>query len=468
MIFRLFSLWLLVTFSGPAMADPSPMENHPILDLSSEWVGYLCLVIFIGTLLVVVVEEFTLLRKSKPMLLAAGLMWGLIAWAYSQRGIEHIVEAAFRENFLVYIEILLFMLVVITYVNALRQRGLFQWMACGLGERGYSYRRIYWSIGLLCFSVSPWVDNLATAIFFAALLLTIARESPRVVTLGCVHIVVAANAGGVFSGFGDVATLLVWRANLTTHQGALDLLALSRLFLPALVSYLLSAWLIGRALPDGHLRTRPKRASCKQGTGFILLLFLITLLMAVAARKFLHLPAVLGMMSGLSLLMFYGYTLRMRETHLPDVNQPFDIVKSIAGAEWNSLLFLYGVIACSGALAFIGYLPRFGAQLYQSPGGATLANIGVAGLSAILDNIPVQNVLLTMHPHMSLGQWLLAIFSAGTGGSLLSIGSTAGVGLMGLVGNRYTFFGHLRWLPAILTGYFAGVLTHFLVNGRFF
>ncbi len=443
--------------------------GHPRqLDLTNHWVGYACLVVFVAAMLVVIAEEFTLLRKSKPVLLAAGILWGLLGWFYGEQGLPQIAEAAYRQDLLAYGEVLLFMLVVIAYVNALRMRNLFGWMECKLGERGFSYRRVYWSLGFLCFTVSPWADNLATAMFFSTLLVRIARASPRVVTLGCIHIVIAANAGGVFSAFGDITTLLVWRENLVTPQGALDLLALGRLFLPALIAYLLPAWLISRALPHGRIRTQPDPTDCKQGTWIILGLFLLTLAMAVAARTWLQLPAVLGMMTGMGLLMLYGFMLRMRESRASASAPPFDIYRAIAGAEWNSLLFLYGVIACTGALAFAGYLPRFGNLIYHSPQGDTLANLGLAGLSAVLDNIPVQTAVLAMRPEMSLGQWLLAVFSTGVGGSLLSIGSAAGVAVMGVAAGHYTFFAHLRWLPAILLGYLAGVGVHFLLNAPLF
>ncbi len=454
--------------SGLLLLSLSPSGEAALLDLTTHWVGYLSLTIFFIAMLIVVAEEFTQLRKSKPVLLAAGLMWGLIAWAYGQHNLNHEAEAAFRASLLAYFEILMFMLVAIAYVNSLRQRGLFQWLEYKIGDRGVSYRRVYWSLGLLCFVVSPLADNLAAALFFGALLLAIVRKSPKTVALGSVHIVIAANAGGVFSAFGDITTLMVWREHLVTPQGPVDLLALSRLFLPALVSYLIPAWWISRALPDGNVRMPPEPARLRKGTWVILFLFVVTVSLAVATRQLLHLPAVLGMMTGLGFLMLYGYYLRMRESHRPIARSPFNVYRAIAGAEWNSLLFLYGVIACTGALAFVGYLPKFGQMIYQSQAGDTVANLGVAGLSAMLDNIPVQALVIAMRPEMSMGQWLLAIFSTGIGGSLLSIGSAAGVAMMGLTADRYTFFRHLRWTPVILIGYLAGVGVHFLINSALF
>ena len=89
-------------------------------------------------------------------------------------------------------------------------------------------------------------------------------------------------------------------------------------------------------------------------------------------------------------------------------------------------------------------------------------------ISAIVDNIPVMFAVLTMNPDMSTGQWLLVTLTAGVGGSLLSIGSAAGVALMGQARGQYTFFGHLKWTPAIAAGYAASIVTHMVINSRYF
>jgi Na+/H+ antiporter NhaD/arsenite permease-like protein len=130
-------------------------------------------------------------------------------------------------------------------------------------------------------------------------------------------------------------------------------------------------------------------------------------------------------------------------------------------------MFFYGVILCVGGLGFIGYLAITSQAMYAD-WGATYANIMVGVLSAIVDNIPVMFAVLTMSPEMSEGQWLLVTLTAGVGGSMLSIGSAAGVALMGQARGMYTFFGHIKWLPAIALGYAASIYVHFLVNSSTF
>jgi Na+/H+ antiporter NhaD/arsenite permease-like protein len=146
---------------------------------------------------------------------------------------------------------------------------------------------------------------------------------------------------------------------------------------------------------------------------------------------------------------------------------PFDIFNKIARAEWDTLLFSYGVVMCVGGLGYIGYLGMASEVMYLD-WGPTNANIGIGVLSKIIDNIPVMFAVLTMNPEMPLGQWLLVMLTAGVGGSLLSIGSAAGVALMGHSQGQYTFFSHLRWTPVIALGFAASIWTHLWLNADLF
>jgi len=139
----------------------------------------------------------------------------------------------------------------------------------------------------------------------------------------------------------------------------------------------------------------------------------------------------------------------------------------VARAEWDTLFFFYGVVMCVGGLGFIGYLAMISHAIYGG-WGATYANIAIGLVSSVIDNIPVMFAVLTMQPDMSVGQWLLVTMTAGVGGSLLSIGSAAGVALMGQARGTYTFFGHLRWTPVIALGYAASIATHLLINRSLF
>jgi NhaD family Na+/H+ antiporter len=438
------------------------------LHLTDHWVGYVSLFVFAAAYTLVILEEQLHLRKSKPVLLAAGIIWVLIAFVYGSSGDIHSAEIGIRHNFLEYAELFFFLLVAMTYINAMLERGVFDVLRDWLVLKGFSYRALFWLTGILAFFISPIADNLTTALIMCAVILAVGHDEPKFVAIGCVNIVVGANAGGAFSPFGDITTLMVWQ------KGIIDFATFFKLFIPSVVNFVIPATIMMFALPAGSPpKTDGEAVQMKTGGLIIVVLFLATIVTAVSFHNFLHLPPVYGMMTGLAYLKFFGYYLRMKgkaeidTSDLPTSNvigDDFDIFDKIAKAEWDTLFFFYGVILAVGGLGFIGYLGVTSEFMYGEL-GATNANVLVGVLSAIVDNIPVMFAVLTMNPDMSEFQWLLVTLTAGVGGSLLSIGSAAGVALMGQARGTYTFFGHLKWTPVIALGYAASIWVHFLVNG---
>ena len=421
-------------------------------------------------------EEFTHLRKSKPVILAAGIIWAMIAFVYAGNVDGHTVEDALRHNLLEFAELFLFLLAAMTYVNAMDERLVFQTLRARLVGLGFGYRSLFWLTGLLAFFLSPIIDNLTTALVMCAVLMAVGKDNTRFVSIGCINIVVAANAGGAFSPFGDITTLMVWQKELV------EFTTFFKLFLPSVVNFLIPAAFMHFAIPSGKPAADSEQITMRRGAKRIMLLFGGTIFTAVSFHNFLHLPPFLGMMTGLAYLQFFSYYLK--KTHhkeeaevalggvsdiaMGDASESgYDFFSRLARAEWDTLLFFYGVVLCVGGLAFIGYLELVSTALYIDI-GPTFANIAVGVLSAIVDNIPVMFAVLSMNPEMDLGQWLLVTLTAGVGGSMLSIGSAAGVALMGQSRGQYTFFGHLKWAPAILVGYAASILVHMWVNADTF
>jgi NhaD family Na+/H+ antiporter len=456
----------LGAFPGIALAS----EAGARIDLTGHWVGIGALALFVIAYLAVMAEEFTHLRKSKPVMLAAGLIWAFIAWVYASHGLPHQTEVAVRHNLLEYAELMLFLLVAMTYINAMEERHVFEALRSWLVRKGFSLRSLFWVTGALAFVISPIADNLTTALLMAAVVMAVAGDNPRFVMLCCINIVVAANAGGAFSPFGDITTLMVWQKNIQATNGAIDFWTFFILFIPAVVNWLVPAALMHFSVPLGKPAAGGAMVPMKRGALTVVVLFLATITTAVCFHNFLHLPPVLGMMTGLSFLKIFSYYLKKRgEAHGdatdPELGSPvpFDIFRHVARAEWDTLFFFYGVVMCVGGLGFIGYLAMVSEILYVG-WGPTQANIAIGLLSAVVDNIPVMFAVLTMLPDMSVGQWMLVTMTAGVGGSLLSIGSAAGVALMGQARGAYTFFGHLKWAPAIALGYAASIAAHMVLN----
>ena len=465
---------LIIGSTLPELAVAST-PNGEYLDLTGHWVGLIAIFVFVIAYVLVMTEEFTHLRKSKPVIIAAGIIWGLIAAVYTSNGLTHQAEAAVRHNLLEYSELMLFLLVAMTYINAMDERKVFDALRSWLIRNRFSFRQLFWLTGLLAFFISPVADNLTTALLMCAVVLAVGGDNMRFVSLACINIVIAANAGGAFSPFGDITTLMVWQ------KGFVDFWTFFALFIPSAVNFLVPAAIMHFALPGEKPASSNETVSLRRGAKSIIVLFLLTIITAVSFHNFLHLPPVIGMLTGLGYLQVYGYYLR--KTHHKQINPtphdddsadqmmgdvvPFDVFNKIARAEWDTLLFFYGVVLCVGGLGFIGYL-GMASELMYNQWGATAANISVGLLSAIVDNIPVMFAVLTMNPEMPTGQWLLVTLTAGVGGSLLSIGSAAGVALMGQARGKYTFFGHLKWTPVIALGYAASIYTHIWINSGHF
>ncbi len=470
------NLWTLTAgamFPACALASGSVAE----FDLTHQTCGYLSLILFTVAYLLVMAEEFTHLRKSKPVMLAAGIIWAMIAYEYSSRAMGAAAEEAFRHNLLEFTELFLFLLAAMTYVNAMDERRVFDALRAWLVRKGFSYRALFWITGTIAFSLSPVIDNLTTALVMCAVVLAVGRDNSTFVSMASINIVVASNAGGAFSPFGDITTLMVWQ------NGVIQFTTFFNLLIPAVVNFAVPALIMDRSIPVGAPRPSDQRGPLKRGALVIVVLFACTIVTAVSFHNFLHLPPMLGMMTGLAYLKFYGYHLKI--THVPTLqgsqdygqvgdvlpvdgkDEPFDIFKPLARAEWDTLLFFYGVVLCVGGLGFIGYLSMISEVIYGQ-WGATEANILIGILSSVIDNIPIMFAVLSMEPDMTLGQWMLVTLTAGVGGSMLSIGSAAGVALMGQARGRYTFFSHLRWTPAIALGYAASILTHMWVNADSF
>jgi Na+/H+ antiporter NhaD/arsenite permease-like protein len=283
------------------------------------------------------------------------------------------------------------------------------------------------------------------------------KGNSKFISLGCINIVVAANAGGAYSPFGDITTLMVWQA------GIVEFFTFFNIFIPSVINYVIPAAIMYFFIPKESPEVSSEKIFMKRGGKVIIFLGLFTIFSAVNFHNILHLPPMLGMMFGLGLLGLYSFYLKI--THNPSVEDTkFDFFRKISKAEWDTLLFFFGVILSVGGLGFIGYLSLMSEILYDGM-GPTIANAIVGVLSAIVDNIPVMFAVITMRPEMSTDQWLLVTLTTGVGGSLLSIGSAAGVALMGQARGYYTFFGHLKWTPVIFLGYIASIYTHVVMSG---
>lgn len=474
--------WVLFLFSLPIMSWAGEGAPSKPPDLTQTWAGYFSLVVIVVAYIAAMFEDVTFLRKSKPMLLGASLVWIAILVHYQQIGDTELALRAFKENLQAFFELLLFIMVSMSYLNVMEDMRVFDALRVRLLRLNMGYKSLFWITGTIAFLLSTMVNGLTTGLLVGAVAIAVGKQNPKFVSLAAINIVVACNAGGSFSPLGGISTLFVWQG------GVLKFTDFFLLFLPCVVNFVVPALMMSFAVPRGVPKIEIETIELHRGTKRIIALFVVTISLAVVFNMALELPPAAGMMAGLSLLQFFSFYLMKTSdlfTLIPETNpldendtarselkdlqrgQSFLIFEKIGRLEWDTLFFFYGAMVGIGGLGFIGYLDAVSGWLFgeHSP---TVANILIGLSSAFVDNGTLMFAVLNMHPDLPMGQWLLVTLTLGVGGSLLAIGSAPGIGLMGIAKGKYTFASHMKWCPAILLGYFAAIGTHLLVNAHLF
>ena len=421
-------------------------------DLTTSWIGLICLVIFVVGYYAVAAEEHYHINKAKPALFMGTFMFILIGVYYAMNGMDSKPLRAEVQHLILEIsEIFFFLLVAMTYIEVLIERRVFDTLKYNLVSKGYSYKKLFWLTGTIAFFLSPVADNLTTALILSTVLITIEKENRNFLVPGAINIVVAANAGGAWSPFGDITTLMAWMA------GKAPFIDFFYLFPASIIGWGLTAWLLSLYVPAGMPSfdaSTEKKVTIATGGKVVIALGVTTIASAVLSQQVLGIPPMWGMVFGLSLLKLYSYRLKRKK------NEDLKTFHSIGKIEHDTLLFFFGILAAVGALHFLGYL-GLAVQLYDSLGPTTV-NIGVGLLSAIVDNVPVMSAVLKANPDMGMDQWLLVTLTAGIGGSLISFGSAAGVGVMGKLRGIYTFGSHMKFAWTVMVGYIVSLIVWYI------
>ena len=425
------------------------------LHLTTTWVGIASFIIFIIGYYFIAAEDKYHINKAKPALFIGTGIFMLIGVYFAMNGLDgHALESEVEHLIMEIAEIFFFLFVAMTYIEAMIDRAVFSALRYNLVSKGYSYKKLFWITGLLAFFISPVADNLTTALILSTVLITIDKDNKLFLVPGAINIVVAANAGGAWSPFGDITTLMVWIA----EKGAFT--EFLYLFPAAVLGWLVTGFLLSRVVPNDvpPFHSDEDKIEVLKGGKMIIGLFALTITMAVLSHQLLHLPAMWGMMFGLAILKLYVYYLN--KVHAPISVNVFTWISKI---ENDTLLFFFGILAAVGGLHFLGFLEYFTA-LYESF-GATAVNIGVGFLSAIVDNVPVMSAVLKADPNMGMdaqAQWMLVTMTAGIGGSMISFGSAAGVGVMGKLHGIYTFGAHMKYAWTVLVGYIVSLVVWYV------
>ena len=332
---------------------------------------------------------------------------------------------------------------------------------------GTSKVSLLWMLSIIAFFLSAALDNMTTAIVMSALLRKLIRDRNDLWTFAGM-VIIAANAGGAWSPIGDVTTIMLWIGGQVTAANIV-----LKLIAPSLVCLLLPLiWFsftfrgtIQR--PEEEVRSRKGRTGVPAGTQRLVLgLGLAALLGVPVFKTYTHLPPCMGILLGLGIL--WVVTERLHR-HADDAVQDHLSVNAVLRRiDVPSVLFFLGILTAVAGLQVAGHLTDMAQVLDRSLGDMYLVNTVIGALSSVVDNVPLVAAAMGMYPMTQFPVdhpfWELLAFCAGTGGSLLIIGSAAGVATMGILGIDFLWYLKRMAFPAAL-GYLGGILTFWLMWG---
>ena len=417
--------------------------------------------IFIIAYAFIALEEPLGINKSAAALVGAGVLWTVLAMA---SGDPHVVDEQLGQSLKSTAQVAFFLIGAMTIVEVIDSHDGFEVVTRRLRARSLS--SLVWLIAGTSFFLSAVLDNLTTAIIMVSLLrkLVPARED-RMMLAGLV--IICANAGGAWSPIGDVTTTMLWIGGQVTSKAII-----TRLFLPslvnALVPTLIVAWTFrGRAFaaPEGA----PALSDTSQFERKLMFFLGLGALLAVPVFKTVtHLPPFLGILLGLGVVWMIGDIIHRRNP--ADDTPRITIAEALSRIDLSAIVFFIGILLAVATLEHSGVLAGIAGWLDVHIGRLDVITALIGLLSAVIDNVPMVAAAMGMfsldvHPTDSF-LWEFLAYCAGTGGSILIIGSAAGVAAMGI--ERIGFVWYLRRFgPLALGGYVAGAAVY-LAEARLF
>jgi Na+/H+ antiporter NhaD/arsenite permease-like protein len=405
------------------------------------------IILAVLALLSIVLEEVTHINKAKTTLFLGCIAWVSLFIASGDAEQTKIVAEELNENLLEIATLWLFLMSTMTFVAYLNAKGMIQIMVQKLFPQRVSVRMLMIQVAMFSLFLSAICDNV-TATLVSLGLLTTFKLDKQMRRRMAVLIIFAVNSGGVALITGDVTTLMIFLA------GKVHISDLLVLFIPAAVSVMLLAVLFSLKA-EGEVKTTPIKQQFRTVDVVIAAIFFTTIVMTMALNVFFSIPPVLTFLTGLSVMFLVGHMSR------PDKEET-QVLEYIRQVEFDTLLFFLGILLLVGMLKVIGTLDLL-TQVY-SMYDPNISNFFAGMGSALLDNVPLTAALLKAEPVLTTVEWLGLTYSVGVGGSLLVIGSAAGIIAMSKV-KELTFVSYLKYVPALLLCYCVGYgLTLFMAQ----
>ena len=441
-------------------------------------------VVFIMGYLCIALESLTKVNKAPVALLMCVACWTLFMVNPSEfvlpgmpeltgnaAGILAHVGESLREHLGETAETLFFLMGAMTIVEVVDTNGGFNFVRDSI--QTHSKRGLLWRIAFMTFFLSAILDNLTTSIVMIMVLRKlVADKQDRMVYAALV--IIAANSGGAFSPIGDVTTIMLWIAGSITTVGVI-----TEIFVPSLVSMLVPAFIMQYML-KGKLPAMAKSAEdsalafTRTQRRIIFFLGVGGLMFVPIFRYLTDLPPYMGILLVLGVL-WTATEIFHRRMHLGEDSMSARVIALLRKIDMGTILFFLGILMAVGCLAEIGVLTAMGRGLESISGGNHYLVTGIIGvLSSIVDNVPLVAGCMGMYPIAPTGDmavdgifWQLLAYCAGVGGSMLIIGSAAGVVVMGL--EKITFGWYMKRITWVaFVGYLAGILVYWVERMLFF
>jgi len=407
----------------------------------TSWLGIVVLLIFSISMLLIIFEAKLHMDKFKPALfmLTSYLAIGFYYFISSDEPhrFEHFIEMQ-KENNIELFSLIAFMAFMWMIVEILSERGVFTALNSTLLRKGLGSTSMFWVTGALAAVLSPFLNNITTAMIFGKSMKEISRNQQYRHVAMC-NLILASNSGVWFLG---AATSL-----MVVLVGKISIIGLLALLPAGIIGWIASAAVLQyfylNKLQGELIDTTPGHAHIKPGGIGMIFFSVAAIAAAVLMNIVLHISIEYAIGMGLAILSLYAW-------YLKHDGHNVSILAQLQKVEWNTLMFFIGIISGVAALNHVGWLTYI-SRLFEllSP---TTVNVMLGIISGILDNVPVEAAALMSNPQLNDSQWALNALMVGIGGSFTVIGSAAGVMVMS-IDKSYSFGTHLKFMPAILTNY---------------
>ncbi|HRI27842.1 MAG TPA: sodium:proton antiporter NhaD [Chitinophagales bacterium] len=411
------------------------------------------ILVFIFGYLAITLEHPLKIDKAVSAILLGVLSWTL----YALMGHDfHEVEHNLHELLPEIMNILFFLLGAMTIVELIDIHEGFSVITNRI--RATDKRTLLFTVSLLAFFLSSVLDNLTTAIVMASLLRKLIPHNREDRLVFASIIVIAANAGGAWSPIGDVTTTMLWIGNRISAMGIIQ-----QLFLPSLICLLVPV--LGQMMfMKGTFEAREVKTSFKTNSferNLILFLGIGSLIFVPIFKTITHLPPFMGMFFGVGVMWLATELLHRNKPH--DDKHLYSTIHALSRVDTASILFFFGILAAVGCLGAIGALEHAATFLNNTVGNLDIIIFLIGILSSVVDNVPLVAAVMKMYTveqyPLDSKLWEFLAYCAGTGGSLLIIGSAAGVAIMGI--ERIEFFWYAKRITLLaFIGYVAGAVAY--------